>query len=70
MEPEYESLEEFAQYLDDDERETFTHTDLLKLAQYTGKSNAAIRAELETYGYTLMTRPKPQSFRGFSKCSF
>lgn len=65
-EPEYESVEEFAQFLLEDEEETFTHIDLRKLVEHTGKDRTIIRRELETYGYKLKVRPKPKNCRGFS----
>lgn len=56
-EPEYASVEAFAEYLMDDERVEFTARDLQKLGERLGKSNLWWRRELEAYGFRMAKRP-------------
>lgn len=49
--PEMESVEEFAEYLMDEERSTFTNHEVLILARSTKQDVASVRAELGTYGF-------------------
>lgn len=61
--PEFASVEVFAEYLVDDERDTFTHEDLSAVAYRTKTSISAVRVSLESYGFKLATRAVPKKFR-------
>ena len=64
--PEYESATEFAEFLADDDRTTFTHADLACLNARTGIRTADLRAALEEYGFTQERRRVERETRGFS----
>ena len=64
--PEYRSIADFAEYLADDERDTFNADDLVALAYRTDLAIPAIRAALESYGFTIAARPVPRPVRGIN----
>lgn len=64
--PEYDSIEAFAEYLLDDEREEFTHLDLGCLNRRLGIPTRTIRVALEDFGFRLKIREKERSIRGFT----
>lgn len=53
---EYKSLEDFTQYMQDDEKKEFTHKDLTSLNFTLRKPIAEIRKQLESKGFKLQTR--------------
>lgn len=69
-EPEFASVEAFIQYLMDDERGTYTVEELGKLNHRTRRTQAEIRDDLESKGFSLERRevPKPEP-RGFTTSS-
>lgn len=68
-EPEYESVEAFAEYLMADERTEFTLDDVVVLADRTQMSNPKIIHELKSYGFTMATRVPPKKVRGYQTSS-
>jgi hypothetical protein len=64
--PEYASIEEFVEYLLDEDREQYDHEDLQLLAYSLRTSLRKVRAELDSWGLTLKARPHEQEVRGFS----
>lgn len=54
--PEMESVEEFAQYLMDDERSSYTGPELQVLARATKQDVDTVRTELESYGFHQVGR--------------
>lgn len=66
MEPEYESIEAFVEYLLDDDRVEYTHVDLVKLARSIRQSTSKVRAELDSWGLTLKRREHEREVRGYS----
>lgn len=67
--PEYSSVDAFAEYLIDDDRDVFTHVDLKALALSTKLSYAQIRTGLEAYGLSLAQRQPSKVVRGFTTSS-
>jgi hypothetical protein len=67
--PEHASVEIFAEYLLDDERDTFDHNDLALLGESTHKRRGDLRRELESYGFRLAKRESEKSVRGFNSNS-
>jgi hypothetical protein len=67
--PEFKTIETFATYLMDDEREEFTHDELIALNASLRKPVAEIRAELESYGFKLAHREPEKKVRGFKSSS-
>lgn len=67
--PEYASVDAFAEFLADDERTEYTHEDLTALNFRLRRPIAAIRAELESYGFRLATREPEKQVRGFTSSS-
>lgn len=63
---EFNSVEDFAEYLVDDDRTSFNWRHLNCLSDRLGRSNRALRRELESWGFTLTERGKPRSHRGFN----
>lgn len=65
--PEFETIEEYIQYLHDDERTEFSGLDLLTLAEIHDINHKELRAVLENEGFKLQERrPKrPNDIRGF-----
>ncbi len=64
--PEYESVDEFAEFLADDDRTTFTHADLACLNARTNIRTADLKKALEEYGLTQARRRVEREVRGFS----
>lgn len=67
--PEYASINAFAQFLLDDDREEFSHEDLTALNQRLKIPVAAIRKELEDIGFKLALRAPEKRVRGFTTSS-
>jgi len=70
MEPEFESIETFVQFLLDNDRETFSFSEAEKLGRCLGYPSPlpAIRA-LKEYGLQMVPRPVPKKVRGFRTSS-
>ena len=64
--PEYESAEDFAEYLFDDDRTEYTHTELGDLAFSLRASRQSLRKELDSYGLQLARRAKAPRHRTLS----
>jgi hypothetical protein len=64
--PEYLTVEDFVMFCLEDERATFSHTELRALALNTKTSGNKVREELESYGLTLLERPAVKHIRGFT----
>jgi hypothetical protein len=64
--PEYSSLEDFVEYLLDDDRYGYDHNDLTQLSTSLGLSVSKVRAALDDWGLHLKMRPKERSVRGFN----
>jgi hypothetical protein len=64
--PEFANVTAFATFLADDDREDFTHEDLLRLNMATACTVAAVRSELESYGFRLAVREPEKRVRGFN----
>ena len=62
---EFASVEDFAEYLIDDDRLKFDWRQLNCLSARTGVSNRALRQELEDWGFTLEERAPVRQARGF-----
>lgn len=68
--PEHASVEAFAAYLLDDEREEFTFKEAEELAEALGQSVASyVIRELKSYGFTMTPRAIPRRVRGFRTSS-
>ena len=67
--PEYASFDAFVQYLRDDERTSFTVSDLEKLNRSLNVPLQQIRACLEEEGFMLQLRQIPKQVRGFTSSS-
>jgi len=63
---EFDSVEDFVEYLMDDERTEFDWRHLNCLSSRTGISNRALRHELEMWGFTLAERRPEREARGFN----
>jgi hypothetical protein len=68
-EPEFESLEAFAEFCMDDERDSFTFSDLMKLQIALRVSGTTVIRELEGYGLKYEGRPRERTTRGFTSNS-
>jgi len=66
---EFASVEDFVEFLWDDDRTEFDWRHLNCLASRTGKSNRALRQELEGWGLKLAERKRPNKTRGFQTSS-
>jgi len=64
--PEYASIEDFVQYLIDDERDTYTADDLQALNYRLKRPVAEIRKELAGYGLKLAPRGIENKGRGYN----
>jgi hypothetical protein len=64
--PEYASLEDFIEYMMDDEREEYDHEELGMLAYSMKLSVSKVRAILDDWGLRLADRPKEQNVRGYT----
>ena len=56
--PEYETVEDFIQFLQDDERTSFTKSDIYHLQDATSKDTKEIYHALEDAGFTFIP-PRP-----------
>jgi hypothetical protein len=65
--PEFDSVDEFADYLYDDEREDYDHHELACLNFRTGLRIQVIKATLEEAGFSLKRRALKRDFQGFSR---
>jgi len=65
-EPEFASVEAFAEHLADNDREEYTAFELQVLNATTRKVVATIKAELADYGLTLKHRDFEKPVRGFT----
>ena len=66
MEPELQSIDAFAQYLFDDDRETFTLLECQNLGSHIHLSNSKIRRVLESYGFRYIKPEHGKTVRGFT----
>ncbi len=64
--PELASIEAFAEYLLEDDRETFTLAECQALGASIHLSNGKIRAALEEYGFRYVKPEHGRSVRGFT----
>lgn len=67
--PEYKSVQTFAQFLLDDDREEYNHEELAALNMNTHQRIDAIRHELDSIGFRLATRAPEKRVRGFTTSS-
>lgn len=63
--PEYASIEDFVQYMMDDDRSEYDHEDLKALNYRLRKPLHEIKSELESYGLKLKHRESEKKGRGF-----
>lgn len=63
---EFSSVEEFVEFLVDDDQTEFDWRHLNCLSANTGRSNHDLRTELEGWGFTLAKRSKVHHTRGFN----
>lgn len=61
---EYQSLDNFVEFLEDDERTEFSYLDIQALVQSLRISHREIRLALEARGFKLADRPKERRVRG------
>lgn len=64
--PEFADVDTFAEFLADDDREEYTHTELQCVSYRARLSASKVRAALATYGYTLAKRREAPECRTFS----
>lgn len=64
--PEYASIEDFVEYLLDEDRDSFGHEDLELLSYSLQLSIVKVRVELEGWGLKLSPRQKARTVRGYS----
>jgi len=62
---EFDSVEDFVEYLEDDDRTEFDWRHLNCLSARLGRSNRSLRQELEEWGFTLAPRRHEKAHRGF-----
>lgn len=63
---EFASVEDFVEFLVDDDRTGFDWRHLNCLSSRTGRSNRELRRELESWGFVLAERQAPRQHRGFN----
>lgn len=63
---EYESVETFADYLRDNDQDSFTHCELMCLNARTGIVSETIKITLAVYGFKLQRRDFAKPVRGFT----
>lgn len=63
---EFASVEDFAEYLLDDDRCSFSHTELMALVTRTGQPAGQIRQALEGFGFEAILREREKKIRGFN----
>ena len=66
MDPEFDSVDEFADFLFDDERTSFTHHEMACLNYRGGLPVRIIRRALEDYGLTLKGQTVEKHVRGYN----
>lgn len=64
--PEYESVDAFAEFCIDDERDFFTTADMMALNQATSVRLQDVRKALEGYGLRFVPRERQKAVRGFT----
>lgn len=64
--PEFATLEDFVEYLLDEERFEYSHEDLGLLSRSLRLSVSKVRALLDDWGLKLKFRPHEQEVRGFN----
>ena len=64
--PEYETIEDFIEYMLDDERYHYTHQDLALLSESLKMSTGQVRSLLDDWGLKLARRPRKKEVRGFN----
>ena len=69
LEPEFASVEAFAEFCMDEERESFSFDDLTKLREVLVCSPGKILKELATYGLKYEGREHEKTVRGFTSNS-
>ena len=67
--PEYASVNNFVEYMFDDEREEYTYEDLAALNFRTRTPVSMLRKELDSYGLRLANRPFEKEVRGVNSNS-
>lgn len=66
QDPEYDSVDDCAEFLIDDDQVTFDHRVLQCLNYRLQRPIRALRTELESWGLTLAARPHKRHFRDLS----
>ena len=69
MSPEYASIESFVEFLWDDEREEYTHEELLALCRSLRSSPHKLKAQLAVWELKLAERAAERRVRGFQSNS-
>jgi len=64
QDPEFETVEVFAEFLMDDERDSFTYQELNCVAYRVSVPVPQVQTELESFGLHLQHRPHAKRFRG------
>lgn len=67
--PEHASIEAFAEFLVDEERETFTFTEAETVAKAIEEHVSVVIRELRTYGLAMVPREPERRVRGFQTSS-
>ncbi len=67
--PEFASINAFAEYLMDEDREEYTHEELTALNMRTHMKVADIHKELDSFGFKLAYREPEKHVRGFTTSS-
>jgi hypothetical protein len=67
--PEYASIEDFVEYLLDEDRTSYTHVELVALARSLQLSPSKVRVALDDWGLHLCPRHREQTVRGFTTSS-
>lgn len=66
VEPEFESVEAFAEFLTDDERTTFVPGEAQKVAEATGMPMRAVVDALKALGFTPKAQEAVKQTRGYT----
>ena len=64
--PEYASIEDFIEFLMDEDRAQYDHRELQALSYNIRLSASKVRKELDSWGLTLQERPKERRVRGIN----
>ena len=67
--PEHENIENFVQFLLDEERESFTFEEAESVADATETCPTYVIRELKSYGLAMIPRSEPKKVRGFTTSS-